>query len=245
MAPNPQALERPAIRILAAVIALVALGLCRWQVRRDGERNEGREQALLVADQPPLGDADPVTPELAWRLVSWRGHFTGARALLAGAQHGDQRGYRLLQVFLRSGGSKVLVDRGWVAADRVDALLATPEEGPEELLTGQLRPVSGEVDAIPFEGHGTYIWQVGQTRAPAVVLGAGAAGIVLSGALDGGPVAGAAAIGGFEAVPERDNTSAHYASQWFVVALGGIAFAFPGALMRLWRKLSADGPAAR
>jgi cytochrome oxidase assembly protein ShyY1 len=244
MAPTPETLERPAIRILAAVIALVALGLCRWQVQRDGERNEGRAQALLVAGLPPLGDGDVITAEAGWRLVSWRGHFTGARALLAGAQHGDQRGYRLLQVFLREGGSKILVDRGWIAADRVEELLATPEEGPEEVLTGQLRPVSGEVDTVPFEGHGTYIWQLGQTRAPAVVLGAGAAGIVLSGGLDGGPVEGAVGIGGFEAVPDRDNTSAHYASQWLVVALGGLAFAFPGAVMRLWRKLSADGGAA-
>lgn len=245
MPPTAIVVPRPAIRVLAGLVAVIALALCRWQVARHGERNAGRERALTVVGQPPLDDSAQITPAAAWRLVSWHGRFVGQRVLLAGAQHADQRGYRLLQSFMRSGGAHVLVDRGWVSAASVDGLLSSPEDGPDEVLTGQLRPVAGEVDEVPFEGHGTHIWDVGETRAPSLVLGGGEVVYVMEGTLGGAPVTSAPAFGGFAAVPDRDDTSAHYASQWFVIALGGLAFAFPRPIIGLWQKLSAKGERPR
>lgn len=217
------------VRVLAVCASLIAFGLCAWQIRRDGERNEGREAALLVEGAPVLGDLDAPAP---WRRVAWTGSWDEA-ALMAGRPVEGARGYGLLQVFTRADGRRILVDRGGLPADGVR--LPAPGAGR---LEGQIRPAkSGESAAV--EGHGTRIWPHGAWAAAAAALGAEASFFVVSGAADGAPTGGPG-YDGFELVPARDDTSLHYASQWFAIALIGLLLAFPESLFYLRRKADAS-----
>lgn len=224
---------RAGLRVFAALLVVLTLGLCRWQLHRDDVRNAGREQALKVAELPPLADDDPATATFGWRRVEWHGRFVGDVALLAGAQSKDERGYDVVQAWERPDGSRLLVDRGWVSAADADAMVGTAV--PVSLLTGQLRPLRGDATSAALPGHGTRIWSVGEEAAAAAALTPGTSAFVVAGAPDGGPLPGDPARGGFVAVPDRDNTSLHYASQWFAMALLAAIFVVAHPLMGVLR----------
>lgn len=221
-----------AVRALAVFLMCAALTLGGWQVQRDAERNEGRAAALETQGAPVLTAQVPVTAQLAWRVVRWRGRFEGRPHLIAGRQNRSALGYGVAQRFVREDGVALLVDRGWVDAAEVAAAVARTEPSDESELTGQLRPVFGRADVVATPGHGTEIWPAkawpsiqGATHTRASVY-------VVSGAEHGGPSANSHALDGFVRVPPRDQTSLHYASQWFALALlAGIAL-IPGAATR-------------
>ena len=225
----------------AAVLAGVAFLLCAWQVRRDGERNEGREAALARAGLPLLPMTEPVGPEAAWRVVDWPGRFDGPAELVAQRLEREERGYGLVQRFVRADGESLLVDRGWVPADAADTRVAAAagDTGPTRLV-GQLRLVAGDADATPVTGHGgARIWPLGAWPAMRAASGATLPVYAVAGAADGSRQPGGLAADGFVPVPERDNTSAHYASQWLAIGLIGVILAVPGAWPRLRAFLSA------
>lgn len=239
-APNPilrsGPIPRPAIRVLAGGCAGIALLLCRWQVHRDGERNEGRERALVVAGLPPLGDTDPADATGAWRTVAWSGQFTGPAELLAGTQMGGELGYDVVQAWARPGGERVMVNRGWVSAEGVDLVIQKAQTLGDTHLTGQLRPVSAPTGETPVIGHGTRIWGAGHTGAAAEAVDASRTVYVVAGSPDGSPGDNKPPTGGFTPIPERDDTSLHYASQWLFIAAIGLLFAFPHPLIYLRQK---------
>ena len=220
------------------MVAAVGLGI--WQVRRDGERNAGREAALTVVGLPPLGEADGAEGN-AWRTVRWTGYFAGEIELIGGRDVGGQRGYDVVQPFMRTSGGRVWVDRGWVDAGEVDAVVAgahaarggVPSSGDGAIvLTGQLRPAAGSADAEPISGHGTRIWPPGSWPALGLLAGVPFSTYVLAGGEGGVRAARNPLVDGYEMVPERDNTSAHYALQWFGIAVLGFMLLVPSAMTR-------------
>lgn len=212
----------PAIRVIVAVGMGLALALCAWQVRRDGERNEGREIAIAVADLPALGDADPVDASSAWRMVAWNGRFEGAPELIGGRMEGDALGYGVAQRFMRADGLTVLVDRGWVPADEAERAVARLVSDDEVRLVGQLRPALGSGVAPPVAGHGTRIWP-GKAWPSILKTLDGRIYVVLY--VVSGPTSKvfegdeSEPKGSVVGVPVRDDTSLHYASQWFAISL--------------------------
>lgn len=230
---------RPAIRVLAGIFAIAALFLGRWQLRRDVERNEGREQAMRVTDMAPLGAAEPLWPSAAWRLVDWPGHYVGPVLLMAGTQYKGERGYDVLQAFERDAGGRILVDRGWVSSAEAGASVAASASVGSPSLRGQLRPMTEENRTPPIDGHGTRIYAAGDHAAAAAAIDANDKLYVVEGNPDGTPVSDHRPIGGFVRLPPRDNTSLHYASQWFAIAAIGVLFAFPRPLIYLRQKMGA------
>jgi cytochrome oxidase assembly protein ShyY1 len=229
------------VRIAAVVLAIAAFLLCGWQVSRDGQRTLGREAALRVEGAPVLGPEAPLGDDAAWRIVAWSGHYEGGAELVAQRLEGEQRGYGLVQRFVREDGQSVLVDRGWIAADGVAAKLAEAgaDLGPTRL-TGQLRALEGDSSATPVIGHGgTRIWPWRPWPAIQAATGTTLPWYVVAGGEDGARRAGELALDGFVAVPERDDTSLHYASQWFAIGCVGLLFAVPGLWPRVRAFLSA------
>ncbi len=228
------------LRVGAVVVALVAIGLGVWQVGRDGERNAGRAAAQLVAGLPALGHADPVDAASGWREVAWHGHFDGAVHLEASRSDGLDHGYGAFQRFRRDDGRTVLVDRGWVPAEGI-AEWAHREalDQTARVLTGQLRPLGGAPDATPFEGHGTRIWPPRSTAVLRLATGSDLDLFVTAGPPGGVRLSRDPPRDGFEVVPERDDTSAHYAAQWFAIAGLAALVAIPGAPGRIRRIVGA------
>ncbi len=228
------------LRVGAVVVALLAVGLGFWQVGRHTERNVDREAAMRVVGLPTLGDDDPIDAGAAWREVRWKGHYDGAVHLEASRSDGLNHGYGAFQRFRRDDGRTVLVDRGWVPAEGVAewARAAFADQTPR-VLTGRLQPLGGAPDATPFEGHGTRIWPPRSTLVLRLATGSDLEWFVTAGPPGGVRVTSTPPLDGFAAVPARDDTSAHYALQWFAIAgLAGL-IATPGALARVRQILSA------
>lgn len=223
----------PVIRAGAVVVILGGLGLCGWQIQRDQERNAGREAAMLVAGAAVLTDGGGEAPA-AWRVVSWHGRYVGTAELISQRVEKDQRGYGLVQRFQREGGETVWVDRGWIPADAVPTRLAAAagDTGPT-VLEGQLRPIEGAADVEPVVGHGgARIWPPKAWASIQATTPASLPLYVVAGRTDGGRNEGGLALDGFEPIPSRDNTSLHYASQWFAVAMVGVVLLLPASVYR-------------
>jgi surfeit locus 1 family protein len=229
----------PRVRALAGFVAVVALLLCGWQLRRHGERNAGREAALLVAGTPTVGDGDPSDAALAWHVVRWSGRWEGLPHLVSGRQEKSARGYGVAQVFVRDDGRRVLVDRGWVPVEGVGTRVTDLAGQGAGVLTGQLRPAFGSGSVDPIEGHGTRIWP-GKAW-PSIQAATGTVGplFAVAGGEDGARSGTAAPLDGFDRVPARDDTSLHYAAQWLAIAGIGAVILSPAALRRARQILGA------
>lgn len=111
-------LRRVLIPVLVMLPVLaVLLGLGTWQVQRLGAKN-----ALLA--EIAAGEAAPArplgaTPPAAWTKVAVTGRFDHEREVLLGLEvRGPVLGARLVTPLIRDGAPPVLVDRGWVPADK-------------------------------------------------------------------------------------------------------------------------------
>lgn len=226
--------SRP-VRIGAACAAVLTFGLCVWQVRRDGERNAGREAAELVVGQPALGDEVRLPEAAAWRELRWQGRWAPEVALMSAEGPEQQRGYAILGVFVRADGERVLVHRGWVPADAAEAAVAALQAagGGAGTLEGQLRPTTDGGEAPAILGHGTRIWAYGQWAAAAGGLDAHDGAYVVSGTTGGGRSKDSPALDGYIPVPPRDDTSLHYASQWISMSILFTFLALPSAVNRV------------
>ncbi len=241
--PRPPVEIPPRVRVLAAFVGTAALCLCVWQGVRHVERNEGREAALRVEGLPVLTEPVAPAPEHAWRVVRWSGRWDGAPELIAGRQHKGRRGYGVAQRFVRGDGVALLVDRGWLDADglagELEVLAGQGASGAEAVLVGLLVPTFGNPDASPSAGHGTRIWPAKAWPALMAVTRTDQTLYVASGAEDGSASANSHAVDGFAQVPARDDTSLHYASQWFALAILASIAAIPRAATRIRDFLSA------
>lgn len=127
--------------------ALVSLGF--WQLDRAAQKRALAAQAAANHDAPPLeltGDAALHEPHLRGRAARATGHYLGPSVLLDNRFRHRQTGYEVLTPFELRDGTRILVARGWIAADpdrtRVPSVL-TPTA--TETLQGRLgkAPVTG------------------------------------------------------------------------------------------------------
>jgi len=208
----------------AGFVVVTALGLCQWQVRRDGERNQYLDAARKAWDLPRVDEAALAAPDQVWfRDVTLTGAYT-PRVMLEGGRRVDGAvGYGVLQVFETAGGRQLLVNRGDLRRADRDKGLAALDHGAPTTLRGQLRPLPAGGDNPPVESADLPpIW--GQRNVGAIHAWAGG--------LEPGLWiwAGERLAPGEEPTPDpllatgygpavRDNTSLHYAKQWFALAL--------------------------
>ena len=112
----------PGIYVLAA-IPITAFLLGCWQVQRLGWKTEliARFEDRLV--QPPLPLPPTVDPNVIhdfdYRRVYTTGEYRHDQEMLIGPRiHDGADGYLVITPLEREGGSKILVNRGWIAKDK-------------------------------------------------------------------------------------------------------------------------------
>jgi surfeit locus 1 family protein len=130
---------RPGLSPTLAALAglLVLLGLGTWQVERLywKERLIAERRAGLAASPEPLPTAVEDWRTFDFRRVSVAGEFRHDLEQLFGAYAQDGRlGHHVLTPLIRPGGAAVLVDRGWVPADK-----AHPAARREGQIQGEVR----------------------------------------------------------------------------------------------------------
>ena len=108
----------PSLAALAALIVLVSLGT--WQV----ERLRWKEALVAERDARLAAPAELLPAQADWRTWEFRrvdvqGTFRHDLEQLFGASgHDGQLGHQVLTPLLRPDGTALLVDRGWVPADK-------------------------------------------------------------------------------------------------------------------------------
>jgi len=161
-----------AFLLLVVVLAAVCVQLGLWQLERFNQRQEdnARIASYLAADPAPVDEvlvgARSVPPSQEWRRVTAVGTYDPAGQVVVRYQsREDRRGVDVVTPLITAGGTAVLVDRGWLAADGAavsDVPIPPPPPGTVTV-TGWLRsdsqadavatrPESGQVRAISSTG---------------------------------------------------------------------------------------------
>ena len=241
------------MRVAIALCLLAAAGVCvalgRWQLNRADEKRALHAIAQARLEQPPLEEIGGIETWLPGRRIRLRGRWdTERHILLSGRTYLGAAGVQLVTPFLLPSGERVLVERGWLAAD--DARSAHPErwidstavvEGVTQSYPVSRRPVPWvELDA---EREGTLLWSartLDHREARAHVPSPVADGWVLAVVA---PADTAAARPGLVTTPYAlpdSGVRVHvaYAIQWFAFAL----ILAVGAIALVRRR---DVPAAR
>lgn len=228
------------ILLAAGVAFLILIGLGTWQLERLAWKQEllARVAARIHADPAPF-PAPAQWPALTreadeYRRVRVRGTFDHAREVLVYTVRGEDapgplkgQGFLVVTPLLRADGPPVLVNRGFVPAERRDP--ATRREGQvagEVEATGLLRFPEAASWFVPANDPARGAFYRMDPREIAMAAGvAGAAPLVLdieAGAAPGGlPAGGATRI----AFPNRH---LEYALTWYglAAALVGVTAAF-------------------
>ena len=147
---------RPRLLPTVATIATVAilLNLAAWQVRRHEYKNRHQpaREAAESLDLLEL-DAEEEPGKNLFRRVRVTGHFAPPIMLEGGRSIDFVGGYGVLQPFETRDGLRLLIDRGEVHRDGMEAVLARlgGQSGPVTL-EGQLRPIPDGKKLAPIEG---------------------------------------------------------------------------------------------
>lgn len=137
---------------LAAVFAVVAVLLGTWQFARHQEALAARDrvEAHYAAVPVPLHDVlsgGGFDPALEWTRVQASGRYAvDARLLVRNRPHQGRYGYEVV-VPLETGGTTLLVNRGWVPNAETAAAAPQVPPAPTEpvTVTGWLRPGEGSL----------------------------------------------------------------------------------------------------
>jgi surfeit locus 1 family protein len=210
----------PSLATLAALIVLVALGT--WQV----ERLQWKE-GLIAQRAAQLAAPPEVLPAhsddwAAWdfRQVSTSGRFRHDLEQLFGASARDgELGHHLLTPLVRAEGSALLVDRGWVPADRAHP--AVRREGQIEgpgTVTGIARYRGDDTAGwfTPDNKPENLMWFSYDLPALEQALGLPLLPVVVE--ADDHPNPGGLPIGGQTRI-ELPNNHLQYAMTWYGLAL--------------------------
>jgi surfeit locus 1 family protein len=213
----------PSLAALAALIVLVSLGT--WQVERlrwkEGLIAERTARLVAPAELLP---AEADWPAWEFRRVEVRGTLRHDLEQLFGASgHGGQVGHHVLTPLLRPDGSALLVDRGWVPADKAHP--AARREGQVEgavTITGIAR-YRGENTAnwfTPANQPGQGMWFSYDLPALEQALGLALLPVVVE--ADDRPNPGGLPVGGLTHI-ELTNNHLQYAITWYGLALTLVA----------------------
>ncbi len=203
---------------LPTFVALLALGT--WQVQRLVWKNSLIEarQAALAEEPAALPGRDQVVERMPFRRVTVTGTFIHDQELYVYAPKTGKTGYRVLTPLQQDVGIVLLIDRGWVPADKRD-----PGTRPEGQITGEVT-ITGIVrnDIVGVQGplpdnepqNNQWYWidtvAMGQANSnyyrPSLV------------AADGAPNPGGWPLGDAEP-PTLRNSHLGYAITWFSLAI--------------------------
>jgi surfeit locus 1 family protein len=210
----------PTLAALGGTALLVALGT--WQVQRlhwkEGLIAE-RQAGLAIAPAPLPAQAED------WRAFDFRrvgvaGRFRHDKEQLFGfSAHQGEPGHHLLTPLVRSDGAAVLVDRGWIPADK-----AHPASRRRGQIEGQV-----EISGIArFRGDGEESWFRPENRPdeglwywydlPALERALGLPLLPVVVEADATPNPGGLPIGGQTRL-DIPNDHLQYAITWFLLAL--------------------------
>jgi cytochrome oxidase assembly protein ShyY1 len=221
---SPGWLARAAVALaLAAVMALLG----QWQLDRYRERSEvnARIDAGTAAPArpltellpPPTGEVGAAPPDsAAWTRVTVTGRYDPGREILVRGRTLDGVGFEVLTPLVLADGTAVLVDRGWLPADRSGAATVPsvpPAPGGEVSVVGRLRRPESGGDSPAAAGGRLQVRRI----APARLATA------LPYPVYGGYVTAEEAPDGLRPVPprrERAWQNGGYALQWWVFAVG-------------------------
>ena len=211
----------PTLVALSGVALMFGLGI--WQLQRLEWKNaliaqieEGNRSAPLT-QLPQTG-----FPALEHRKVRLKGKFLGKELQITPRYHDSALGYDLVQPFQLAQGETVLVDRGWVPADKKELETRSETTPPVERVTveGLLRDVGRHNWATPDNMPEKNLWfwvdipamekAEGITLLPVVIHQTNALGTAML------PVPNDEKI-----ILRNDHLG--YAITWFLVALSGLA----------------------
>lgn len=162
--------------LFATVLVFLGTALCIrlgiWQLDRLEQRRAFNAQVVSMRAMPALdlnSEGFDSIEEMEWRAVTVTGEYDFENQVAIRNQYyRDQYGYHLLTP-LRSDGTTVLVDRGWIPADGN----AAPEDWRKydepgvvtvigQIRLGQSKPAFGGVaDALPADGSPLWVWNNG------------------------------------------------------------------------------------
>ena len=130
--------------LVAALLLALLLGLGRWQLERAAEKS-ALLAALAAAAAAPAVELSPEAARFA--RVRARGEWDAAHQFLLDAQpHAGRTGFRVLTPLTLADGTRLIVDRGWVAADLDRRRL------PPVALAARAVAVEGLLDEFPRAG---------------------------------------------------------------------------------------------
>ncbi|OCH86046.1 mitochondrial protein required for respiration [Obba rivulosa] len=165
--PTYKAKREPFITPVLALVGFIPIftfALGTWQVKRLKWKvdliDELQEKMEREPIQLPRNVNLAVLPEFVFRKVRLTGRWDMAHAILLGPRVRDgTQGHHLVVPLVRSNGSTVLVDRGFISADHADSALQSQEDGEVEVY-GMLRMSSARnmftPDNVP--GKGEWHW---------------------------------------------------------------------------------------
>ena len=156
------------VLVIAAVAVMIRLGI--WQLDRLEQRRAFNAQVESAHTQPVLDlnyeGADTDLTQMEWRTVQYSGEYDFANQVAIRNQYyAGEYGYHLMTP-LRSDGTAVLVDRGWIPADGNSAAAdwRKYDAAGEVQVTGQIRlgqakPAFGGIeDPLPADGSRLEVW---------------------------------------------------------------------------------------
>lgn len=241
--------ELAGLLAIAVVFAIACVFLGRWQYHRFQAKyaadhlvgNNYRAQpvalgALLPSSSSRLADKDK------WRAVKVTGRYDAAgQVVVRNRPFGGAYGYEVLAPFQpASGGTDLLVDRGWIESGTTGA-------APNSIPIPPSGPVTVTVHLLPSEGHKTTDLPPGQFDSIDLSQIQARTGIALLPAYGvlshQSPAAGSVPA----LLPKPDDggywgVNLSYAFQWGLFAVG--ALAFPFIFLRRRRRLAEEDAAA-
>lgn len=226
------------VPLLAGVlVAVVAVQLGNWQLRRAEEKREIGARIERFADGAPraLDSARDAQPE-PWSRLVVRGQWLPDAAMYLDNRVLDRRpGYHLLMPLELADGSVVLVNRGWVAAGRDRAVLPAVETpaGPVEV-SGRVVVPERDPFSLADQARDGHRWQFVDLDAYRAWSGLAAGDWVLQQDSD----AADALVRRWTDPDLGEDTHRGYALQWF--SLAALAAALTGYyVFRSFRKHAA------
>ncbi len=130
------------IATAVVVPCLVALGF--WQLDRAQQKTEifAHYQARMNAPELALQAPLPASDDLLWRRIRATGQFVGPNLILDNRVRNGQVGYEVFTPLILANEARVLVGRGWVAADgRRKPVVSLQIPSAAQTITGRIGPL--------------------------------------------------------------------------------------------------------
>lgn len=128
-----------------------------WQLQRHADRSAEADRRIAAHAAPPL----TAWPEVLvpYQRITLEGRYTDATVATGGIPF-SRNGYAAIGVFETTDGLRVLVNRGWIPADRWTRFLDAP---PDTTVSGVLQPFDPS-DVVPLTTDEGTRWPLERER---------------------------------------------------------------------------------